>query len=152
MTTNTLTGEYFYNIDSKGRLNIPAKYRNALAPENNNTFIITKGQDPCIYAYPLIEWGKVESELRNLSSASLKNRSFIRTMVRFAVPVKFDKQGRIQLTPALMEYASLDKEVLIIGVVNKIEIWNPIKLDQLEKNELKIDSQEYETLAEKIIL
>tara|TARA_Y100000294_G_C8544851_1_gene332651 strand:- start:1181 stop:1348 length:168 start_codon:yes stop_codon:yes gene_type:complete len=55
MTTNTLTGEYFYNIDSKGRLNIPAKYRNALAPENNNTFIITKGQDPCIYAYPLIE-------------------------------------------------------------------------------------------------
>tara|TARA_Y100000294_G_C8544851_1_gene332650 strand:- start:890 stop:1111 length:222 start_codon:yes stop_codon:yes gene_type:complete len=73
-------------------------------------------------------------------------------MVRFAVPVKFDKQGRIQLTPALMEYASLDKEVLIIGVVNKIEIWNPIKLDQLEKNELKIDSQEYETLAEKIIL
>jgi len=96
MTTNTLTGEYFYNIDSKGRLNIPAKYRNALAPENNNTFVITKGQDPCIYAYPLIAWGKVESELRNLSSASLKNRSFIRSMVRFAVPVKYDKQGRIK--------------------------------------------------------
>ena len=152
ITENTFTGEYRYTLDAKSRINIPAKFRSALSPDNESSFIITRGMDPCIVAYPLLEWQKVEEGLRTLSSASKIYRSFIRSIVRFASPVKLDKQGRIQVTSILQEYASLEKDVLIIGVVNKIELWNPARLNKLEKTSLSIDPEQFEDLADKIIL
>lgn len=152
VTENTFTGEYHYTLDAKSRINIPAKFRSTLSTDNENSFIITRGMDPCIVAYPLLEWQKVEEGLRTLSSASKIYRSFIRSIVRFASPVKLDKQGRIQVTSILQEYAGLEKEVLIIGVVNKIELWNPVRLNKLEKTSLRIDPEQFEDLADKIIL
>ncbi|MBC8174811.1 MAG: division/cell wall cluster transcriptional repressor MraZ [Candidatus Marinimicrobia bacterium] len=149
---NTFTGEYLYSIDAKDRVNIPSKFRNALTPKNKNIFYITRGMDQCIVAYPLEEWKKVQDGLRNLSSASKVYRSFIRSITRYAAQVKFDKQGRIQLTQVLKNYAQLEKEVTIIGMVNKIELWNPDILNELEKTSLRIDPEEYKDLADKIIL
>lgn len=152
LSENTFTGEYSYTIDAKGRVNIPAKFRQALSPENEESFVITRGLDPCIWVYPATAWKLIESELKNLSSLSAINRSFIRNTVRYATPVTYDKQGRIQITPALVQYAGLKKTTLIIGMVNKIEIWDPPQLKKADKQTKDIDSGAYDTLAEKIIL
>ena len=151
-TENTFIGEYSYSLDSKGRINIPSKFRQCLSLENDNTFILSRGLDSCIYAYPLIIWKEIENNLRNLSSLSKTNRIFIRNIVRYASPIKYDKQGRISLTTSLIKYSKLKKEVLIIGVVNKIEIWDPLQLKLIEEKNDNIDQQSYDTLAEKIIL
>jgi MraZ protein len=154
MTINqdTFTGEYSYTIDAKGRVNIPAKFRQSLAPENDHTFVITKGMDPCIWVYPLTAWQIIEDDLKDLSAISGINRSFIRNTVRYASSVSFDKQGRIILSTNLLDYAHLKKDALIIGMVNKIEIWNPSILSKVDQQNLKMDSSEYDELADKIIL
>ncbi|NOZ75819.1 MAG: division/cell wall cluster transcriptional repressor MraZ [FCB group bacterium] len=152
MNKDTFTGQYRYTIDAKGRVNIPALFRKVLSPENNNTFIITRGQDPNIWIYPLIEWRIIENRLRELSALSPTNRSFVRSLTRWATPVVFDKQGRIQLTNDLIDYAGLEKDVVIIGVVNKIEIWNPQRLDRVVQDTPELDSQEYDNLANSIII
>ena len=129
LTNNTFTGEYAYSLDSKGRVNIPAKFRQSLSDDNEGTFVITRGMDSCVWVYPLIQWKNIESNLRNLSSLSKINRTFVRNTARYASPSTYDKQGRIALTPYLIDYAGLDKDVLIDGMVNKIEIWNPTRLE-----------------------
>ena len=105
-----------------------------------------------ICIYPLVIWQEIEENIRKLSSISKTNRLFIRDIVRYASPTKYDKQGRISLTQSLINYSMLKKEILIIGVVNKIEIWNPDVLADLEKDNRNIDQSSYEDLADKIIL
>ena len=154
MTINqdTFTGEYSYSIDAKGRVNIPAKFRQSLAPENDQTFVITRGIDLCIWVYPLTAWQIIEDDLKDLSAISGINRSFIRNTVRYASSVTFDKQGRIMLSTNLLEYSHLKKDALIIGMVNKIEIWDSSILAKVDQQNLKMDSSEYDELADKIIL
>ena len=152
LSPNTFIGEYSYNLDSKGRLNIPSKFRQSLSLENANSFVATKGLDECIYLYPLIEWQKIENELRKLSSVSGINRTFIRQIARSATPSTCDKQGRITLNPSLLHHADLDSDTLIIGIVNKIEVWNPTKLEKVDRKNLRLDSDEFSSLSDKIIL
>ena len=152
LTNNTFIGEYSYSLDTKGRVNIPAKFRQSLSEDNENTFVITRGMDSCIWIYPLTQWKMIENNLRNLSSLSKIHRSFVRNTVRYASPSTYDKQGRIILTPSLIEYAGLDKELLIIGMVNKMEIWNPDRLKEVDLENIKIDPAAYDDLADKIIL
>ena len=149
---NTFTGEFSYSLDNKGRLNIPAKFRNVLSKENQQSFVITRGMDTCIWAYPHQIWLTIEDELRKLSSLSRTNRSFIRSTVRYASTVQYDKQGRIALSQNLIDYAQLKNNALIIGVVNKIEIWNPKLLKGAEKDFHEIKSSEFDELANQIIL
>ena len=154
MTTNlnTFTGEFSYTVDTKGRVNIPAKFRKVLSADNEDTFVITRGMDPCVWVYPIVIWQNIENDLKNLSSLSAINRTFVRNTARYATPLTYDRQGRIQLTTNLINYAGLDKTTLIIGMVNKIEIWNPERLKEIDKKNMKIDSTAYDDLAEKIII
>ena len=152
LTNNTFTGEYAYSLDSKGRINIPAKFRQSLSDDNEGTFVIARGMDSCIWVYPLIQWKEIESNLRNLSSLSKINRTFVRNTARYASPSTYDKQGRIILTPSLIDYAGLDKEVLIVGMVNKIEIWDPATLAETDHQNMEIDQAAYDELAKQIIL
>ena len=152
LNQNTFTGEFSYSLDSKGRLNIPAKFRNVLSKKNKDSFVITKGMDPCIWVYPLFAWQNIEDELKKLSSLSRVNRSFVRSTVRYTSTVKYDKQGRIAITQNLIDYAKLKKDVLIIGMVNKIELWNPKLLSDAEKEFHEIKSSEFDELANQIIL
>ena len=96
MTLNkdTFTGEYQYSLDSKGRVNIPAKFRQSLSKKNQNTFVATRGQDPCIWIYPLTEWKKIEDELRNLSSVSGVHRTLLgRSLGLLPLPHAISRDG-----------------------------------------------------------
>ena len=154
MTTNlnTFTGEFSYTVDAKGRVNIPSKFRKVLSVDNEDTFVITRGMDPCVWVYPVVVWQNIENDLKSLSSLSAINRTFVRNTVRYATPLTYDGQGRIQLTNNLINYAELGKRTLIIGMVNKIEIWNPDRLKEIDKKNMKIGSTAYDDLAEKIII
>ena len=152
LNPNTFTGEYSYSLDSKGRVNIPARYRQALSNDNKNTFITTRGQDACVWVYPMIEWKKIETELRKLSSVSGIHRTFIRQIARSASPSTYDKQGRIKINPSLISYAGLEKDVLIVGVVNKIEIWNPEIEAEVYKKNMELDPNEFNELSGKIVI
>ena len=152
LTDNTFIGEYAYSLDSKGRVNIPAKFRQSLSADSQNTFVITRGLDPCVWVYPLEQWKEIENNLRNLSSVKNIHRTFVRDTARYASPSTYDKQGRITLTPSLTEYAGLEKDVLIIGMINKIEIWNPNTLKMVDQQNLVIEPDAYDDLADKIIL
>ena len=146
----SFTGEYSYSIDQKSRLNIPAKFRKALDPKNNNTFVITRGFDPSLILYPVLEWNKVEQQLLLLSSIKNKDRNFVRSIVRYATISKYDSQGRIQIPDLLLEYGKIQKEVTIIGMINKIEIWDKDRLDQIDKDNINNDSPNFEELANEI--
>ena len=123
-----------------------------LTADNEQSFVITRGMDLCVWVYPAKVWQSIEDELRKLSSLSRINRSFVRSTVRYASLVQYDKQGRIAVTPNLIEYAQLGKESLIVGMVNKIEIWNPKLLDTVDKESQNIDAAQFDELADQIIL
>ena len=152
LTSNTFIGEYKYSLDSKGRINIPAKFRQSLSKDNYNTFVATRGQDPCVWIYPMKEWKKIEDELRKLSSVSGVHRTFVRQIARSATPSTCDKQGRILISPALLSYARLKKETLILGMINKIEIWDPDMLEKVDKHNINNDPNEFNSLSEKIVI
>ena len=142
----SFTGEFHNSIDQKNRLSIPAKYRKALSPVNNGTFVLTRGFDECLVLYPLDEWKKVELQLGSLSSIKIKNRSFVRSIVRCAVHLKYDSQGRIAIPENLLKYAKIDKNVTIIGMIKKIELWSPLLLN----DDISPDGDDYEDLANEI--
>ena len=152
LTNNTFIGEYTYSLDSKGRVNIPSKFRQTLSTDNQNTFVITRGLDSCIWVYPLVLWKEIEENLRKLSSLSRIHRAFVRNTARYATPSTYDKQGRINLTPSLINFASLKKDILIIGMVNKMEIWDPKELIKADEKVEKINPEEYDALSDRITL
>ena len=139
LNKNTFIGEYSYTLDAKGRINIPSKFRSSLSKDNDQSLVITRGMDKCIWLYPLVIWQTIENELRKLSSLSGINRTFTRNTVRYASIVQIDKQGRIALNQNIINFANLTKKALIIGMVNKIEIWDPEYLITVDQKSQKID-------------
>lgn len=113
-------GEYEHNIDDKGRLTIPSKFRESLGTE----FVVTKGLDQCLFVFTNEEWTAFQSKLGTLPLSDKDARMFMRFFVASALECSLDKQGRIGLTPSLRKYAKLDKESTIIGVSSRLEIWN----------------------------
>jgi MraZ protein len=116
-------GEYEHSIDVKGRLIMPAKLRDELG-EN---FVITKGLDGCLFAYSLNEWKIFEEKLRALPLSNKNARDFTRFFLAGAMECEIDKQGRFLISSNLRDFANLEKEVVIIGVNTRIEIWNKEK-------------------------
>lgn len=143
------TGQFTFSIDSKKRINIPASLRKQFSKKDKKTFVVTKGIDNCAWIYPISEWKKIQKELQQLSSLSKTNRIFLRNHLRYANILKFDSQGRFVLPQSLIDYTSIKKNVTIIGVLNKIEIWNSSILNNLDKSE-NIDDQSYDKLSEKV--
>jgi len=113
-------GEYTYSIDEKKRLAIPAKFRQLLGKKA----ILTRGIDNCLVIYPLEEWQKLSKKLESLPSSQTDARAFARIMLAGAVDVGLDKLGRILIPDYLKNYALLKKNVAIIGLSNRIEIWD----------------------------
>ena len=152
--TNTLhisfTGEYYNSLDQKNRLNIPAKFRKVLDHVNDRTFVLTRGFDQCLVLYPLQDWSQVEEQLSKLSSIRGKHRNFVRSITRYAISVQYDSQGRIQIPDALLLYSSIQKEAAVIGMINKIELWDPSVLSQLDAREDGIADKGFDDLANEI--
>ncbi len=113
-------GEYSYIIDHKKRLAIPSKFRKILGKKA----IVTKGIDKCLTVYTLGEWKKVAKKLEELPSSRVNVRGFVRVMLSGAVDITLDKLGRILIPDYLKKYAGLDKDVVIVGLSNKIEVWD----------------------------
>ena len=113
-------GEYHHNVDTKGRLIVPAKFRDDLG----EMFILTRGLDQCLFGYPLNEWKIIEDKLKGLPMTKKDARAFTRFFFSGATECEIDKQGRINISSPLLNYAKLEKECVILGVSNRIEIWS----------------------------
>lgn len=113
-------GEYRHSIDEKGRLIIPAKFRG----ESNKTFIVTRGLDQCLFVYGQEEWEKLEEKLAALPLTKKDARAFTRFFFSGANDCRLDRQGRINIPEPLTRYASLQKECVVVGVSNRMEIWD----------------------------
>jgi MraZ protein len=113
-------GEYHHSIDNKGRLIVPAKFREDLG----EMFIITRGLDQCLFGYPLSEWKILEEKLKGLPLTKKDARAFTRFFFSGATESELDKQGRVNLPAPLLQYAKLEKDCVILGVSNRIEIWS----------------------------
>ena len=146
----SFTGEYHNSLDQKNRLNIPAKFRKVLDPVNDRTFVITRGFDQCLVLYPLEDWSQVEAQMRKLSSIRGKHRSFVRSVTRYATSVQFDGQGRIQIPDTLLTYSGIKKEAAVIGMINKIELWNPSILSRQDAREEDVADKDFDDLANEI--
>ena len=112
-------GEYQHSVDTKGRLIIPAKFREALGEQ----FVITRGMDNCIFGYPMHEWRKLEEKLKDLPMTKKDTRAFARFFFSGATECEIDKQGRVNLPAPLRKYAQIEKACAVIGVSNRVEIW-----------------------------
>lgn len=113
-------GEYQHNLDAKGRLIVPAKFREDLG----DSCVITKGLDGCLFVYPMEAWSELFSKLQALPMTKRDARAFVRTFLAGATEVDCDKQGRIGIPQSLQDYADFDKTVMLIGVADRIELWS----------------------------
>lgn len=113
-----LIGEYYHTIDAKGRINFPAKLRESLGLR----FIITRGMDNCLCVYPMEEWTQLKESI--IKQPRSKRRNLERFFFSGAVEANPDKQGRISVPPNLREFASLEKDVVVAGASDRVEIWD----------------------------
>ncbi len=113
-------GEYKHNIDEKGRLAVPAKFRDAL----KDGAVVTKGLDNCLFLYSRQEWKKKAEKFANMPISQSKARAFARHMLAGAMDVEFDKQGRVTLPGYLRKFGNLEKKAIIAGLYDRLEIWD----------------------------
>ncbi len=140
-------GQDIYSIDAKGRVNIPSKMRKSLSPEAMDTFAVTRGQDGCVIAYPLDEWKKYEERFQDLNQFDSKKRFFLRSILSWTEESAMDSQQRITISKRLMDDAGLTHKVLILGVGDHIEFWEPERYD----NYIEGYKASYEETAEEVM-
>lgn len=138
-----LIGEYKHNMDAKGRIIMPAKFREELGER----FILTRGLDGCLFGYPMDQWKVLEEKLKNLPLAKKDARAFVRFFYSAAVEAEIDKQGRINVPKNLMEYAKIEKECHVVGVSDRIEIWSSEKWNTFAEEA----EESFEDIAENMI-
>ncbi|MGG1311789.1 MULTISPECIES: division/cell wall cluster transcriptional repressor MraZ [Cohnella] len=136
-------GEYQHSIDDKGRIIIPAKFREALGTD----FIVTRGLDNCLFVYPRSEWNAFEQKLKQLPLMKSDARAFTRFFFSGASECEWDKQGRVTLPGHLREYAKLEKECVVIGVSNRVEIWDKSTWDAYKEQ----SEESFAEIAEKLV-
>lgn len=140
---NMLIGEYAHTIDGKGRVIVPAKFRTELG----DRFVLTKGFDGCLYGYSLEEWKNIEEKIKTLPLITGKDaRNFTRFFFSSAIECELDSQGRILVSQGLRAYAELEKDLVIIGVSSRIEIWSKTKWEEYN------NSQDSDDIAEKMTM
>jgi len=135
-------GEYIHTIDNKGRINIPSKFREKL----EDRFFVTKGLDNCLFVFPESEWAIFEGKLKELPLTNKNARAFVRLFFSGAMECSFDKQGRITIPQNLREHGGFDKDVIIIGVGTRIEIWSKDNWDNYNDSA----NISYDDIAEKM--
>jgi MraZ protein len=119
-------GEYRHTVDAKGRMIVPAKFREGLGEQ----FVLTRGLDQCLFGYPMNEWKLIEEKLKALPLTKKDARAFTRFFFSGATECELDKQGRVNIASSLLNYAKLEKECVVIGVSNRIELWSKVIWEQ----------------------
>lgn len=115
-------GRFEHNLDQKGRLSIPSKFREVLTTNYDDRLVVTNF-DNCLWAYPAAEWAKVEEKVASLPQFKEEVKALQRVFVSAATECPVDRSGRILLPPTLREYAAIDREVILVGMINRVEIW-----------------------------
>ncbi|GIP39669.1 transcriptional regulator MraZ [Paenibacillus sp. J31TS4] len=136
-------GEHQHSIDDKGRMIIPAKFREDLGPR----FVVTRGLDQCLFVYPMDEWKVLETKLKSLPLMKSDARAFTRFFFSGATECELDKQGRVNLPNNLVEHAKLTKECVVIGVSNRVEIWSK----DVWENYFQQSEESFNEIAEKLV-
>lgn len=140
-------GEYEHSLDNKGRIIVPAKFRDAMKENYVEKFFITRGLDECLFMFPNDEWRLQESKFRSMSFTKKDSRRFNRLFFSGAVMIELDKQGRLVIPKYLKEYARIKRDIVIVGVSNRIEIWAREKWQEFYNNSKDL----YEDISEKLI-
>jgi MraZ protein len=144
---SSFKGSETYTVDAKGRVSIPSKMRKNIEPEARQTFVVTRGLEKCLHAYPLDEWKRLEATIRSQTQSNEKDRFFLRMLMQWSEEVQLDSQFRLLIPKSLMEFAEITKEVFFIGVLDHIELWDP---DNFKKY-LSSKKDTYEKVAEQLI-
>jgi MraZ protein len=144
---SSFKGSYSYSVDSKGRINIPARLRKYVSPEANDTFVVTRGFEQCLFVFPLDEWNRLEQSIRELSASNPKDRFFTRTLLQYATESQLDGQARITVPKELLQFAAIETEVLILGVLERMELWNP----KVFQKYLESQADTYENVAQAVL-
>ena len=135
MAVNDLSGEFRFSLDAKKRVNIPSGIRKMLPPESEGTLVFTRGFEGCVYVYSNDEWRRLTQKLSALDSFNVKVRDFIRLFVGPAYKTTMDSQGRVLLPDNILDMAQIEKDILLLGSLNKWEMWNPaIYRDYMRQN------------------
>lgn len=135
------SGKYYYNVDTKGRIIIPAPFREIISSNySSNLFITNAPFDKCLYIYPLEEWNRLHEQVRTKPRSDEAIRFFLRRVIASAVEVEMDKQGRILIPVSLREDASINTNVVLAGQIERIELWDRNEWDTLFDPE-KIDKK-----------
>lgn len=136
-------GEYQHSVDEKGRMIIPAKFREALGA----SFIITRGLDRCLFVYPMEEWKVLEQKLKSLPLMKSDARAFTRFFFSGATECELDKQGRVNIPQNLREHACLSKETVVIGVSSRVEVWSREIWEEYNRT----SQESFNEIAEKLV-
>ncbi|MCS7170425.1 MAG: division/cell wall cluster transcriptional repressor MraZ [Candidatus Kapabacteria bacterium] len=136
-------GHETHSLDNKGRVSLPVKMRRNLSPEAQDTFIVTRGVDRCIVAYPLDEWRKYEERFARLNQYDTQERFFLRMILAWSEEVQLDAQQRLMLPRRHIEFAGIQTKVTIVGMGDHLEFWNPEEFDRY----LAAFAQSYEEVA-----
>jgi MraZ protein len=141
-------GEYEHAIDKKGRLIIPSKFRDALKEYSIEKLYITRGLDKCLFLFTETEWRSQESKFRTISFTKSESRKFNRLYFSGAGDLEFDRQGRILIPKYLKDFANIKRDVMIIGVSNRIEVWAREIWQEYYSN----SKESFEEIAEKLMM
>ena len=139
------TSEYSCKLDAKGRLVLPSRMKANLPEASSNELFIREGFEPCLELYPLVEYKKIYSNIAGLNEFNAEFRKLQRNFFRGSATVELDSAGRLLIPKSMLQYGKLDKEVVVVGMGNRMEIWNP----EVYEKFLISDQQELSELAEK---
>jgi MraZ protein len=141
------SSEYECKLDAKGRMVLPAKVKSNLPVADANTIIVSRGFETCLVIYPLIEWNKVFAKVSGLNEFNEEYRNFQRNFFRGNTELELDNNGRFLIPKSLLKYAQIDKDAIMVGMGNRLEVWNPDLYDAF----LIKDQAAFSKLAEKYL-
>ncbi len=139
-------GIFHNSVDDKGRMSIPARFREQIKSEHEQPLVLTLGFDQCLFLYPMDAWKKIEEKLSSLDTLNAEVRQFQRTIMKASDEVEIDQQGRIMISPVLRKEAGISKGVAIVGMLNRIEIWDKQKYENYHAQ----TTQSLEMLGQKL--
>jgi MraZ protein len=117
-------GSFEHTVDSKGRVSVPSKFRDIIADRYEGKLLLAMDYDKCLTVYPLEEWEKLEEKIKGLPTMKREVKDFMRFLLASATECELDKQGRVLIPPAHREHAGIAKNVMLVGIIDKIEIWD----------------------------
>ena len=140
-----LTGEFECKMDAKGRLTLPSKVKAKLPEVSGNQLVLSRGLEPCLVLYPLVEYRKIYSRIASMNEFNEEFRRLQRNFFRRITEVELDSAGRLLVPKTMSSYAKLEKEVILVGMGNRMELWDSVVYEEYIIN----DNAEFSKLAQK---